>query len=803
MKFTLSWLKQHLDTKASAEAIGETLTRIGLEVEELFDPKTALKSFRVAEVVKCDKHPNADRLQVCEVDTGSERLQVVCGAPNARAGMKGVFAPVGAYVPGIDLTLTKAKIRGVELNGMLLSERELELSDEHSGIIELDPKAKIGSSASAALGLDDAVIEVAITPNRPDCLGVRGIARDLAAAELGALKKDTVKPIRGGFPNPIPIELEFDKQSADACPVFAGRLVRGVKNGPSPDWLQRRLKAIGLRPINALVDITNYIAYDRGRPLHVYDADKLTGAIRARLGRKGERFVALDGKSYEVDGDMCVIADDRAVLGLGGVIGGEETGVTDATTNVFIELAYFDPKRTARTGRKLGIVSDARFRFERGVDPDFVVPGLELATEMVCELSGGEPSKITIAGRPPKANKSFKFDLGLVERLSGLDLEHRHIKRLLAALGISLDGKGKLVKARPPSWRPDITGPADLVEEVVRLTGVDKVPATPMKREAGLAKPVLTEAQKRQRLTRRVLAARGLVEAVTWSFIPREEAKLFGGGQAELTLSNPISTELQQMRPSLLTGLIAAAQRNRDRGFADGALFELGQAYRGALPEDQFTSVAGVRFGRSALIGSGRYWSGEAPEADVFAAKADAVAALAALGIDQASVTVTRETPSWFHPGRSGTLKLGPKTLLGAFGEFHPDLLEKLRVDPPIAGFELYLDDIPTSKRKGAGKALEASDLQPVRRDFAFVLGGEIEAGDVLRAALGADRGLIAEARVFDVFNGQGVPEGKKSLAIEVTLQPRDKTLTDAEIEVVAAKVVAAVTKATGGELRG
>jgi len=803
MKFTLSWLKQHLDTKASVEAIAETLTRIGLEVEELFDPKTTLKSFRVAEVLKCEKHPNADKLQVCEVDTGSERLQVVCGAPNARAGMKGVFAPVGAYVPGIDLTLTKAKIRGVESNGMLLSERELELSDEHSGIIELDPKAKIGSSAAAALGLDDAVIEVAITPNRPDCLGVGGIARDLAAAELGALKKDTVKPIRGGFPNPIPIQLEFDKQSADACPVFAGRLVRGVKNGPSPDWLQRRLKAIGLRPINTLVDITNYIAYDRGRPLHVYDADKLTGAVRARLGRKGERFVALDGKNYDVDDDMCVIADDRAVLGLGGVTGGEETGVTDATTNVFIESAYFDPKRTARTGRNLGIISDARFRFERGVDPDFVVPGLELATQMVLELCGGEPSKITIAGKPPKANKPFRFDLGLVERLSGLELEHRHIKRLLAALGISLDGKGKQVKATPPPWRPDITGPADLVEEVVRLTGVDKVPATPMPREAGVPKPVLTEGQKRQRLTRRVLAARGLVEAVTWSFIPPEEAKLFGGGQAELTLSNPISTELQQMRPSLLPGLITAAQRNRDRGFADGALFELGQAYRGALPEDQFTSVAGVRFGRSALIGSGRYWSGEAPDADVFAAKADAVAALAALGIDQASLSVTREAPSWFHPGRSGTLKLGPKTLLGAFGEFHPDLLEKLRIDPPLAGFELYLDNVPPSKRKGAGKALEASDLQPVRRDFAFLLGGDIEAGDVLRAALGADRGLIAEARVFDVFTGQGVPEGKKSLALEVTLQPRDKTLTDAEIEAVAAKIVAAVTKATGGELRG
>jgi len=803
MKFTLSWLKEHLDTKAGVDAITEVLTRIGLEVEALFDPKTAFAPFRVAEVVKCEKHPNADKLQICEVDTGAERLQVVCGAPNARAGMKGVFAPVGAYVPGIALTLTKAKIRGVESSGMLLSERELELSDEHGGIIELDPKTKIGSPAATALGLDDAVIEVAITPNRPDCLGVRGIARDLAAAGIGALKKDAVKPVKGDFPNSIPIALEFDQASADACPVFAGRLVRGVKNGPSPDWLQERLKAVGLRPINALVDITNYISYDRGRPLHVYDADKLTGAIRARLGKAGEAFLALDGKSYAVDGDMCVIADDRAVLGLGGVMGGEESGVTEATVNVFIESAYFDPKRTARTGRKLGIQSDARYRFERGVDPDFVVPGLELASELVLELCGGAASKITVAGKPPKPNRPFKFDLGLVQRLSGLTLDNREIKRLLGALGVSLDGKGKHLKAAPPSWRPDIAAPVDLVEEVVRLTGVDNVPATPMQRDAGVARPVLTEAQKRQRLTRRVLAARGLVEAVTWSFIPPEEAKLFGGGQPELTLSNPISTELAQMRPSLLPGLITAAQRNRDRGFADGALFELGQAYRGARPENQFTAAAGVRFGRSALGGSGRYWSGEAPEADVFAAKADAVAALAALGIDQASLTVTREAPSWFHPGRSGTLKLGPKTLLGAFGEFHPELLEKLRIDPPIAGFELYLDAIPPSKRKGAGKALEASDLQPVRRDFAFLLGSDIEAGEVLRAALGADRVLISEVRVFDVFTGQGVPEGKKSLAIEVTLQPRDKTLTDAEIEAVAAKIVAAVQKATGGELRG
>src|SRR6476659_9277607 len=632
MKFTLSWLKDHLDTRASVAEIADTLTRIGLEVEEVFDPATALAPFRVAKVVKCEKHPNADKLSVCEVDTGAERLQVVCGAPNAREGLKGVFAPVGSYVPGIDLTLTKAKIRGVESSGMLLSERELELSDEHTGIIELAPDAKIGRPAAKALGLDDAVIEIAITPNRPDCLGVRGVARDLAAAGLGKLKPDTVKPVKGSFPTPIPIKLDFDKETASACPVFAGRVLRGVKNGPSPEWLQRRLKAIGLRPINALVDITNYISYDRGRPLHVYDADGLKGAIRARLGRKGESFKALDGKTYEVDSDMCVIADDSGLLGLGGVIGGEETGSTDATTNVFIESAYFDPKRTARTGRKLNIQSDARFRFERGVDPNFVVPGLELATRMVLDICGGTPSKVEIAGKPPKANAPFAFDPKLVKKLSGLELKGGEIKRLLGALGVELKGTASKLKAAPPSWRPDIS------------VTVDRVPATPMPRTAGVARPVLTEMQSRTRRVRRVLAARGLVEAVTWSFIPPDQARLFGGGAAELTLSNPISTELAQMRPGLLPGLVTAAQRNRDRGFTDGALFELGQAYRRPLPEDQVTTTAGVRFGHSALAGSGRDWSGKAPAADVFAAKADAVAALASLGIDQSNLTVTRET---------------------------------------------------------------------------------------------------------------------------------------------------------------
>ena len=804
MKFTLSWLKEHLDTRASVAEIADTLTRIGLEVEEVFDPATALAPFTVAKVLKAEKHPNADKLQICQVDTGTELLQVVCGAPNARAGLKGVFAPVGSYVPGIDLTLTKAKIRGVESNGMLLSERELELSDEHTGIIELSPDAKVGTAAAKALGLDDAVIEIAITPNRPDCLGVRGVARDLAAAGLGKLKADPLKQVKGTFPNPIPIKLDFNKETASACPVFAGRVIKGVKNGPSPEWLQRRLKAIGLRPINALVDITNYISYDRGRPLHVYDADKLKGAIRARLGRKGETFKALDGKTYEVDEDMCVIADDSGVLGLGGVIGGEETGSTDATSNVFIESAYFDPKRTARTGRKLNIQSDARFRFERGVDPAFVVPGLELASALVLDICGGEASKMEIAGKPPKPNAPFAFDPKLVKRLSGLDLKGGEIKKLLNALGIELKGAPPKLKAAPPSWRPDISVPVDLVEEVVRLVGVDRVQATPMPREAGVARPVLTEMQSRTRRVRRVLAARGLVEAVTWSFIPPDQARLFGGGAAELTLSNPISTELAQMRPGLLPGLVTAVQRNRDRGFADGALFELGQAYRGPNPEDQFVAAAGVRFGRSALAGSGRDWSVEAPPADVFAAKADAVAALAAIGIDQSSLSVTREAPAWFHPGRSGALKLGPKVTLGVFGELHPDVLTKLGVDAPLAGFELYLDAIPAAKRKSLTKpALDASDLQAVKRDFAFLLDADVAAAEVLRAAQGADRALITNVGVFDVFTGQGVPQGKKSLAIEVTLQPREKTLTDAEIEAVAAKIVAAVTKATGGELRG
>ncbi len=804
MKFTLSWLRDHLQTDASLDQILEKLTIIGLEVEDVLDPASSMAPFVVAEVLSAEKHPDADKLKVCRVTTGAEEVQVVCGAPNARTGMKGVFAPVGSYVPGIDLKLKKVKIRGVESHGMLCSERELELSDEHTGIIELPEDAKVGESAAQALGLGDPVIDIAITPNRPDCLGVRGVARDLAAAGLGTLKDEMVKPVEGAFENPIPVELHFDAETADACPAFAGRLVKGVKNGPSPQWLQQRLKAIGLRPINALADITNYIAYDRGRPLHVYDADKLKGAIHARLGKKSESFLALDGNTYKVTDEMCVIADDSGVLGLGGVIGGEDTGCTEATQNVFIESAYFSPLRTAATGRALNILSDARFRFERGVDPAFVVPGIEMATAMVLDLCGGSPSEVTVAGTPPQPNVMIDFKATAVERLAGVKLPEAQIKQVLTGLGFSVSGKGENYNVSVPSWRPDVDQPADLVEEIIRIVGVDQIPVAPMRRSSGIAKPVLTQMQRRTRRARRVLAGRGLVEAVTWSFIPRDHANRFGGGDDALELANPISSEMSSMRPSLLAGLLAASHRNHDRGMADSALFEIGQAYSGDRPEDQFTAAAGLRAGSASLTGSGRYWSGGAPQASWLDAKADVLAVLGALGLEPSQLQVSRDAPDWFHPGRSGTLRLGPKTVLGHFGEINPRTLQALGIEGAAAAFELILDAMPAQKRKTRTKpALDVSDLQPVHRDFAFVLDEGVPAGDVMRAAASADKGLISDVTLFDIFEGKGLGEGKKSLAIQVTLQPREKTLTDEEIDSVAEAIVNAVTKATGGELRG
>jgi phenylalanyl-tRNA synthetase beta chain len=809
MKFTFSWLKDHLDTSASLEEITTRLSAIGLEVEGVEDPSKALGVFSIARVIEARPHPNADRLRVAEVEIapGKPPVEVVCGAPNCRTGMIGVFAPIGAYIPGTGITLEKKPVRGIVSNGMLCSERELELSDDHEGIIELsaDLAPRIGDRYVDVLGLADPIIEVKLTPNRPDCTGVRGIARDLAACGLGKLKREpALGKVDGNYDCPVDIRLELPAEAKTACPAFAGRYIRGVKNGPSPEWLQRRLRATGLRPISALVDMTNYISLDRGRPLHVYDADKLVGAVRARLGRPGESVAALDGKTYAVEPDMCVIADDSGPLGFGGIIGGETTGCSEGTTNVLIECAYFDPQRTASTGRKTGVKSDARYRFERGVDPAFVEPGLDLATDMALKLCGGKPSRRLTAGAPPVAERAIAFDFGRIQRLAGIAIKEAEAVRILTALGFKVDGKGARAHVTVPSWRPDVHGSADIVEEVVRIVGLDRVPPAAMPRTHGVTRMVLTESQRRARRARRSLAARGMVEAVTWSFISRAEARLFGGGADELELLNPISVEMSSMRPSLLPGLIKAVQRNRDRGFSDATLFEVGQAYQGVRENEQRLIVAGARAGTSELAGAGRHWQRDASPADVFHVKSDVVALLAALGFDAAKAQITRDVPVWLHPGRSGVLRLGPKVVLAHFGEVHPETLRALDVAAPLAAFEVFLDAIPPERRKSKARAtLVAADLLPVRRDLAFVLDEKVGAGEVLKAAQAVDKALIAGVQVFDVFTGESLGAGRKSIAIEVTLQPKERTLTDAEIEQVTSKIVAEVKKATGGELRG
>ncbi len=810
MKFTLSWLKEHLKTTATVEEIATKLSAIGLEVESVEDPGAKLGAFTVARIVEAKKHPNADKLQVVQVEIakGQPLMEVVCGAPNARVGLVSVFAPLGTYIPGSKITLEKKPVRGVISNGMMCSAAELELSDESTGILELDAALadKVGSRYIDVAGLNDPVFEVKLTPNRPDCTGVRGIARDLAAAGLGTLKHETrIHGVEGAKECPIDVKLDFPKGAENACPVFAARLVSGVKNGPSPDWLQNRLKAVGLRPINALVDVTNYISNEHGRPLHVYDADKLKGAIRARLGKASELFVGLDGKEYAVDETMCVIADDGGVLGLGGIMGGEASGCTEETKNVLIESAWFDPVRTATTGRKTGLVTDARYRFERGVDPQSVLPGLDLATQMIEKFCGGTPSKTKVAGKPPETARVIAFDTDRVAKLSGIEIETAEVRHILEALGCTLEGHGHEITVTTPTWRPDIHGAADLVEEVVRIAGLDRIPSTPMERTTGIAKPVLTERQKRARRTRRTLAARGLVEAVTWSFLPRSIATHFGGGSDALELANPISADLSSMRPSLLPGLLMGAARNANRGFADVALFELGQAYKGDQPADQLLNAAGVRAGTAKATGAGRHWDGATQPVTVFDAKADAVAVLSALGIDPSKAQITRDAPEWYHPGRSGTLRLGPKTILAHFGELHPATLKALDVAGPAVAFEVFLDAVPPEKKKSRARGPLASvDLLPVRRDFAFVLDRNVAAGDVVKAAAGADKALISQVSVFDVFEGGALAaEGKKSLAIEVTLQPVANTLTEAEIEAVSQRIIADVKKVTGGEIRG
>ncbi|MGI6245582.1 MAG: phenylalanine--tRNA ligase subunit beta [Pseudochelatococcus sp.] len=807
MKFTLSWLKDHLATEASLDDILDALNRIGLEVEGVEDKAQDLAAFRIARIVTAEQHPNADRLRVCSVDTGEDApVQVVCGAPNARAGLTTVFAPPGSYIPARDITISVGAIRGVESRGMMCSPEELGLPGDADGIFELPDDAPVGAPYAVWAGLDDPVIDIAVTPNRADALGVAGVARDLAAAGLGTLISPAVTPVAGEGASPVRVIRDLAPGDEKLNPAFALRRVTGVRNGPSPAWLQKRLTAIGLRPINVLVDITNYITFDRGRPLHVFDAGKVKGDLVIRRARKGEELLALDGKTYALDESHVVIADDNGPESLAGIMGGEHSGCDETTTDVLIESALWDELTIARTGRDLGVVTDARYRFERGVDPAFTVPGLELATRMVLELAGGAPSEVKLAGAVPDAARTIALPWAEVKRLTGLDVSRERARAILVSLGFSVAGEGEAADVTRPSWRADIEGKADLVEEILRIAGIDNVVSTPLPRiDPGVVKPVLTLLQKRTRLARRLYAARGLVEAVTWSFVSKAEAELFGGGDPRLALANPIAADLSDMRPSLLPGLIRAAQRNADRGLGDVALFEVGQVFADDTPEGQSISAVALRRGSAHAESVGKHWDGRGASVDVFDAKADAFALLAALGIATAGVQIVPGGPAWFHPGRSATLQFGPKAVIGAFGELHPRVLQALDAKGPLAVAEIALDRLPAPKERPtkARPKLALSEFQPLNRDFAFVVGATVPAGDMVKAIQGAERTLISDIRVFDLYEGPGVEAGKKSVAIAVTLQPTGKTLTEAEIEAVSQRIVEAVAKKTGAVLRG
>ena len=801
MKFTLGWLKEHLDTDASLEDICAKLTMIGLEVDSVTDKGPALAAFKTARVLSATPHPDADRLQVCIVDTGEKEVQVVCGAPNARAGMIGVFAGPGSYIPGSDMTLKDAVIRGVASSGMLCSERELMLSDDHEGIIDLPAGVPVGAPYAKIAGLDDPVIEIGLTPNRGDCAGVRGIARDLAAAGFGNLKRAPGwdQAIPPAFESPIRVVFDFPDDARDACAAFADRLIRGVKNGPSPKWLQDRLRAIGLRPISALVDITNFFTMDTARPLHVFDADTLSGDVLVRLARPGETLEALDNRTYALAEGMTVVGDQAQAHSLGGIIGGAVSGCTEATTSVFLEAAWFDPLRTASTGRRLGVHSDARYRFERGVDPESLKPGIEAATAMILELCGGEASDVVFAGEAPAWRRNISLRPSRTEALAGIDVPKTEQIRILAALGFQPKDGGDLIEVTPPSWRPDIHGEADLVEEVARIVGFDHIPTVPLPRLADQPEQALSLTQSRRVRARRALAGRGMVEALTFSFLKQADAQRFGGGEPAMLLDNPISADLDTMRPSIIPNLLAAAGRNIARAQRDGALFEVGPAYRDPSETGQDWVAAGVRWGDAV----GRHWTGGRRPVDAFDAKADVLGVLAAIGAPT-EAPLDQAAASWLHPGRSAMVRLG-KTMLAQFGEIHPAIAAAYDIDGPVVAFEVFLDHAPAPKQKASGKTkpfLKLDALLPVGRDFAFLVDAELPAQKAVAAARNVDRQLISGVEAFDAYQGKGVEPGKKSLAIAVTLQPKDATLTEADIEALSAKIVAAVEKATGGTLR-
>ncbi|MDJ0275293.1 phenylalanine--tRNA ligase subunit beta [Sphingomonas sp. 2R-10] len=786
MKFTLGWLHQHLDTDASLDTILGALTRIGLEVEGVENPGEKLGAFRIARVLTAEPHPQADKLQVLSVDAGDGPLQVVCGAPNARAGLIGVFGMPGATVPANGMVLKVAAIRGVESNGMMCSTRELELGEDHDGIIELPADAPVGTPFPAWAGLDDPVIDVSVTPNRQDCMGVRGIARDLAAAGYGTLKPLAVPVVAGEGGGP-----DVRVEDAAGCPAFHAQAVRGLTNGEAPEWMRRRLTAIGQKPISTLVDITNYVMFDLGRPLHVYDMARLDGGLVARQAKPGESVVALNGKSYTLDGGETVIADASAVHDIGGIMGGEHSGVSAATTDVLIECAYFTPEAIARTGQKLTLTSDARTRFERGVDPAFLDAGLAIATNYVVELCGGTASGVTRAGSPPTEPRVIVHQPERVATLGGLDVAEDRQRDILERLGFAV-GDGWQVTV--PSWRRDVDGTADLVEEVIRIEGLDKVPSTPLDRPAGVAVPTATAEQKLERRMRRAAAARGLAEAITWSFIADDEAAPFGGGAWEVV--NPIASDMRVMRPSLLPGLLSAAARNLKRGASSVRLFEIGRRY---LADGERMTLGIVFAGERTARG---WRGGKAQGFDAFDAKSEVLALLEAAGAPVANLQVMDGAGDVFHPGQSATLRLGPKTVLASFGVLHPVTAKAFDLGAGAVAAEIYLDALPAKRGSGFMRAAYAPPaLQAVTRDFAFLVADSLAGDQLVRAVRGADKAAIVDARLFDVFAGQGVEPGHKSLAIEVTLQPGSRSFTDPELKAISDKIVAAAAK-VGASLR-
>lgn len=794
MKFTLSWLKEHLDTDASVDEISETLTRIGLEVEEVVNPAANLSDFITAKIEKVEMHPDSDHLHILAVNTGKETLQVVCGAPNVHEGLIGIYAPTGALIPAYGERLKVAKIRGVESMGMMCSEKELMVGDDHSGIIELPASTLIGKTAAEVLNIDP-VIEVSITPNRAECLGVRGIARDLAASGLGKLKPLSIPEIKGSFKSPITVSVDCP----EACPTYTARYIKGVNNkAETPKWMKDRLTAIGLRPISALVDITNYINYDLARPLHVFDADKLKGNIKVRMAQNGEEFLALNEKNYTLDDKCLGICDDEGVQCLGGIMGGLNKGSYEDTTNVLLECALFTPTCIARTGRKLQIDSDSRARYERWVDPMSNISGNNYATQMILDICGGEASEMEVAGIEKNEAKPVYLRPERLKTFIGLDVSKEKCEEILSHLGFALSEEDGKIKAVSPSWRGDIECEQDLIEEVVRMIGLDNIPATSMK-TADFPKPVLTPLQNNIVMVKHELASRGMFETVTFSFTDSDIAQHFRRGQEPILLQNPIIKELDEMRPSLLPNLLIGAKNNIARGYADLAIFEVAPEFYGRNPGEQKAVASGIRVGKT----SKKDWTGSMRAYDVFDAKADAIAAIAAAKGPIEAPQITTDAPAYYHPGRSGAIRLG-KNVLAYFGELHPAVLKALDIKSNVVAFEVFLDNIPLPRdaKSKAKKKLELSQLQAVDKDLAFVVARNVSAINIVAAAKNADRNNIADVRVFDVYAGDNLPEDKKSVAISVTFQPKEKTYTDAELEALMNKVILEVGKKTGATLR-